>query len=99
MAVVETQKQGDIAVIKMDNPPVNALPVAGWFRGELLPFTHEVLSPERVRAQGLLDPDAVTAVIDTHVSGREDLSRNIWGLICFSLWHDRYAANPAGVGT
>src|SRR5438105_1346269 len=25
MAVVETQKQGDVAVIKMDNPPVNAL--------------------------------------------------------------------------
>ena len=25
MAVVETQRQGDIAVIRMDNPPVNAL--------------------------------------------------------------------------
>ena len=67
-----------------------ALPVAGWFRGELLPFAREVLSPERIRAQGYLNPDAVTAVIDTHVSGSEDLSRNIWGLICLSLWHDRY---------
>jgi asparagine synthase (glutamine-hydrolysing) len=76
-----------------------ALPIAGWFRGELLPFTREVLSPERMRAQGLLNPDAVTAVIDTHVSGREDLSRNIWGLICLSLWHDRYVADPAGTGT
>ncbi len=69
-----------------------ALPVAGWFRGELLPFAREVLSPQRMRDQGYLDPDAVTAVIDTHVSGSEDLSRNIWGLICFSLWHDRYVA-------
>ena len=25
MAVVETQRQGDVAVIRMDNPPVNAL--------------------------------------------------------------------------
>jgi asparagine synthase (glutamine-hydrolysing) len=66
-------------------------PVAGWLRGELLPFAREVLSPQKVREQGFLDPAAVTAVIDTHVSGREDLSRNIWGLICFSLWHDRYA--------
>jgi asparagine synthase (glutamine-hydrolysing) len=65
-------------------------PVAAWFRGELLPFAREVLSPERVRAQGFLDPDVVSAVIDTHVSGREDLSRNIWGLISFSLWQDRY---------
>jgi asparagine synthase (glutamine-hydrolysing) len=66
------------------------LPVAAWFRGELLPFAREVLSPERIGAQGLLDPAAVTATIDLHVSGREDLSRNIWGLICLSLWHDRY---------
>jgi asparagine synthase (glutamine-hydrolysing) len=66
------------------------LPVASWLRGELLPFAREVLSPQRVREQGYLDPAVVTAVIDAHVSGREDLSRNIWGLICFSLWHDRY---------
>jgi asparagine synthase (glutamine-hydrolysing) len=66
------------------------LPVAAWFRGELLPFAREVLSPERIRAQGLLDPAAVTATIDLHVSGREDLSRNIWGLICLSLWYERY---------
>jgi asparagine synthase (glutamine-hydrolysing) len=67
-----------------------AVPAANWFRGELLPFAREALSPERVREQGYLEPAAVTAVIDTHLSGREDLSRNIWGLICFSLWHDRY---------
>ncbi len=68
-----------------------ALPVASWFRGELLPFAREVLSEERIRSQGLLDPEAVSATIDVHVSGSEDLSRNIWGLICLSLWQDRYA--------
>jgi asparagine synthase (glutamine-hydrolysing) len=67
-------------------------PVSKWLRGDLLPFAREVLSPERVRQQGYLDPAAVTAVIETHLSGSEDLSRNIWGLICFSLWHDRYVA-------
>ena len=72
-----------------------ALPVAAWFRGDLLPFALETLSPERMLAQGLLDPDAVTGVIDTHVSGREDLSRNIWGLICLSLWFDRHGPGSA----
>ncbi len=69
-------------------------PVSKWLRGDLLPFAREVLAPQRVREQGYLDPTAVNAVIDTHVSGREDLSRNIWGLICFSLWYDRFASNP-----
>jgi hypothetical protein len=31
------------------------------------------------------------AQIDEHVSGQEDLSRNIWGLVSLSLWMDRYA--------
>ncbi len=68
-----------------------AVPAAAWFRGPLLPFTREVLSPERVRAEGYLDPDAVTAVLDQHLSGREELSRNLWGLVTLSLWLDRYA--------
>ena len=69
-----------------------ALPVASWFRGPLEPLARDVLSPERVRAQGYLDPGAVTAVIDEHVSGREDLSRNLWGLVTLSLWLERNGA-------
>jgi asparagine synthase (glutamine-hydrolysing) len=75
-------------------PPENArarkrgftLPVAAWFRGPLESFARDVLSPENVARQGYLEPAAVTAVIDEHVSGREDRSRNIWGLISLSLW-------------
>jgi hypothetical protein len=44
-----------------------------------------------VREQGWFDCDVVTAIVDRHVSGREDLSRQIWGLMAFSLWHERYA--------
>jgi len=68
------------------------VPAAAWFRGPLRPFLHEVLSPSRVRAQGYLDPAAVTATVDRHLSGREDLSRNLWGLVALSLWQDRYGA-------
>jgi len=28
----------------------------------------------------------VTGVLDSHVAGREDLSRQLWGLMCLSLW-------------
>ena len=34
----------------------------------------------------------MTAVIDEHVSGREDLSRNLWGLVTLSLWLERNGA-------
>lgn len=71
-----------------------SIPAAAWLRGELEPFAREVLSPERMRAQGWFDPAAVQAVLDAHVAGREDLSRQLWGLMSFSLWHDGLAAAP-----
>jgi asparagine synthase (glutamine-hydrolysing) len=67
-----------------------SIPAAAWLRGPLVPFARELLSPERVGAQGFFAPQAVTAVLDRHVAGREDLSRQLWGLMAFSLWHERY---------
>jgi asparagine synthase (glutamine-hydrolysing) len=65
-----------------------SIPAAAWLRGELEPFAREVLSPENVRRRGHLRPEAVTAVLDRHVAGREDLSRQLWGLLMLSLWLD-----------
>jgi asparagine synthase (glutamine-hydrolysing) len=69
-----------------------SIPAAAWLRGPLAPFARDVLAPDRLRRQGVFAPDAVTAVLDAHVSGRADLSRQIWGLMCFSLWQDHAAA-------
>ncbi|HEY5941446.1 MAG TPA: asparagine synthase (glutamine-hydrolyzing) [Solirubrobacterales bacterium] len=68
-----------------------SIPIAGWLRGPLEPFAREVLAPGAVERQGLLDPAAVTPILDRHISGREDLSRQIWGLMALTLWFDRYA--------
>jgi asparagine synthase (glutamine-hydrolysing) len=67
-----------------------SIPAAAWLRGDLQPFAREVLAPEAVARQGYFRPDAVTALIDAHAAGREDLSRQLWGLLAFTLWHDRY---------
>jgi asparagine synthase (glutamine-hydrolysing) len=67
-----------------------SIPAAAWLRGELEPFARETLSPETLKRQGFFDPAAVTRVIDQHVSGQEDLSRQLWGLLAFTLWHERH---------
>jgi asparagine synthase (glutamine-hydrolysing) len=74
-----------------------SIPAAAWLRGPLVPFAREVLSPEAVRRQGYFRPDAVTRLLDDHVAGREDLSRQLWGLLTFTLWHEQVAAPSAAV--
>ncbi len=68
-----------------------SIPIAAWLRGPLEPFAREVLAPSAIARQGLLDPAAVTPLLDRHCAGREDLSRQIWGLMALTLWFDRYA--------
>jgi asparagine synthase (glutamine-hydrolysing) len=67
-----------------------SIPAAAWLRGELEPFAREILSPETIRRQGFLQPAAVTRVLDDHVAGRADLSRQLWGLLAFTLWHEHH---------
>jgi asparagine synthase (glutamine-hydrolysing) len=68
-----------------------SIPLAAWLRGPLEPFAREVLSPATLERQGCLNPAAVTPLLDAHCSGREDLSRQLWGLMALTLWFDRYA--------
>jgi asparagine synthase (glutamine-hydrolysing) len=63
-----------------------SIPAAAWLRGELRPFAQEVLAPARIRAQGYFEPAQVTKLLENHCSRRDDNSRQLWGLISFSLW-------------
>jgi asparagine synthase (glutamine-hydrolysing) len=73
-----------------------SIPAAAWLRGELEPFARETLSPDTLRRQGLFRPEVVTRLIDDHVAGREDLSRQLWGLLAFTLWHERHVERTPG---
>ena len=69
-----------------------SIPLADWLRGELEPFAREILAPETLRRQGYLRPERVLGLLDSHVSRRQDLSRQIWGLMTLTLWAERYSA-------
>ncbi|MEA2249363.1 MAG: hypothetical protein QOH46_3892 [Solirubrobacteraceae bacterium] len=68
-----------------------SIPAAAWLRGELTPFARDLLSPEALRRDGFFRPEAVTRLLDQHESGREDHSRQLWGLLCFQLWRQTAA--------
>jgi asparagine synthase (glutamine-hydrolysing) len=67
-----------------------SIPAAAWLRGELEPFARETLSPETLARQGFFRPETVTRLIGEHVAGMEDRSRQLWGLLSFTLWYERH---------
>ena len=72
-------------------------PIAAWLRGPMEGFARDVLSTETLERQGIFKPQVVQRLLEDHVAGRQDLSRQLWGLLSFTLWHEHYARAPAGV--
>ena len=73
-----------------------SIPAAARLRGDLEPFARETLSAGTLQRQGFFRPEAVTRLIDEHVAGREDRSRQLWGLLAFTLWHERHVEREPG---
>jgi asparagine synthase (glutamine-hydrolysing) len=63
------------------------LPAAQWLRGPLEPSARELLADDR----GLFDGAFVTRLLDDHVAGRRDNWKQLWTLLSFAAWYDRYA--------
>ncbi|MFL5951780.1 MAG: asparagine synthase (glutamine-hydrolyzing) [Gaiellaceae bacterium] len=73
-----------------------SIPAAAWLRGELEPFARETLAAETLCRQGFFEPRVVERLLEDHVAGREDLSRQLWGLLAFTLWHERHVERTPG---
>jgi asparagine synthase (glutamine-hydrolysing) len=67
-----------------------SIPAAAWLRGELQSFARETLSAEHLRAQGFFAPAPVARLLDEHAAGTQDWSRQLWGLLAFTLWYERH---------
>ena len=66
------------------------LPIASWFRRELTDYVRDVLDGRRTRQRGLVDPVAVSALLDEHQSGGRDRSSQIWALLALEEWARRW---------
>jgi len=63
------------------------IPTAQWLRGKLRPLADRLLSVERLRAQGIFQPDFHTRYVVPHLKGCVDYHAEIWTALMFQLWH------------
>jgi asparagine synthase (glutamine-hydrolysing) len=66
-------------------------PLAAWLRGPLRAWAEDLLSPARLRAQGLIDPDPVEARWRELQSGRAGREYALWSVLVVQSWLDGQA--------
>ncbi|PYR76545.1 MAG: asparagine synthase (glutamine-hydrolyzing) [Acidobacteria bacterium] len=67
-----------------------ASPMAAWLRGDLREYVCDTLSPRRLAAHGLFDEEGVRTLIDAHMSRRESHDRQLFALVMFQNWYERF---------
>ncbi len=67
-----------------------AVPIAGWFRGELRDYLADHVLSRRFTERGLFRSDTVQRIFDDHQQGRADYAHHLWVLLMLELWFREY---------
>lgn len=67
------------------------IPVAAMLKGKLNPLVRDLLSPERLRSQGLFNPNFVQRLLTDHETGAGNHAATLWTLLVFQLWFDNFS--------
>jgi len=68
------------------------LPLGPWLRGPLRPWAEELLSEQRLRRDGVLDPVPVRRAWRAHLAGRRDFAYELWDVLALQSWLERWGA-------
>lgn len=66
------------------------VPIAKWVKGPLRELFGDFLSQDRIKREGFLNPGYVTHLLQDHLSNRMDNRKQLWTLLMWELWVDRY---------
>ena len=70
------------------------IPIAQWLKGRLNPLMHDLLSPQRLKDQGLFEAAHVQTLMAEHEKGIASHHKQLWTLLVFQLWYDKFLRKP-----
>jgi len=75
----------------VDRPKTGfSIPLDDWLRGPLKSWASDLVSPDRLRRQGLFNAKLVGEKLDEHMSGRSNHGYWLWNVLMAQAWHDRW---------
>jgi len=69
------------------------MPIGKWLKSELYYLIEEHLSEKQITRQSIFHYPVVKRIINDLISNRSDTSWQLWNLIVFQIWFERYGKN------
>jgi asparagine synthase (glutamine-hydrolysing) len=70
-----------------------SVPLKHWIAGAYRGLMDELLSENRIRQEGIFEWAEVERLKREHLSGRRNHSHQLWGVMMFQAWQDRWLRN------
>jgi asparagine synthase (glutamine-hydrolysing) len=75
----------------IDRPKTGfSIPLDDWLRGPLKTWAGDLLSPARLKRQGLFEPKRVAHMLDEHMSRRRNHAYWLWNVLMAEAWADAW---------
>ncbi len=75
----------------VDRPKMGfSIPINNWLRGPLREWGIRKLDFKKIKDQNLLNEDQIQFYLTSHMSGKNDYSKELWNLIVFQSWVEKY---------
>jgi asparagine synthase (glutamine-hydrolysing) len=68
------------------------VPIGKWVKGPLKELFEDLLSSDRIKREGFLNPEYVTTLLQDHLVNKKDNRKQLWTLLVWELWVNRYHA-------
>jgi asparagine synthase (glutamine-hydrolysing) len=66
------------------------VPIAKWVKGPLRELFGDLLSFDRIKKEGFLNPSYVSSLLQDHLVNKKDNRKQLWTLLVWELWLNRY---------
>ena len=66
------------------------IPIDQWLRGPLRNWAAHLLDADRLKQQGLVNPEPVQKQLRDHLAGRRDNQYRLWNMLMFQAWYERW---------
>lgn len=66
------------------------IPLESWLRGPLREWAEDLLSPERLKREGYLNPEPVRLKWREHLSGKRNWQYLLWDVLVWESWLERW---------
>jgi len=63
-----------------------AIPIDSWLKGPLRDWAEDLLSPDKLKNEGFLNPEPIRKVWQAHISGKENFQHHLWDVLMFQAW-------------